>query len=638
MLSRLSCCFGTGSSPRRRAKPCAGRVKRSCVARTWGVFAERVSRAMGTCGWKSLMADLAYWQTDSAALYHADAREIPLPDGSVHMCVTSPPYWGLRDYGLAGWQGGDAKCGHTIRNPNTPRQTISGSTKVHDVGLQVFAGTCGRCGAVQESTGIGAEPTLGEHIENLVAVFREVRRVLRNDGTAWLNYGDAYAGGGRGTNPHGKQGTNRGTFGLQRESGSDLSSKNLMGLPWRVGFALQADGWIVRSAIPWVKPNPMPESVRDRPTSAYEMVFMLSKSNAATYWVHRDLPGTRSEPEPDYRWIDAAASAEYDTEPERYSDMLIECPDCGGSGVIVKEAGQASLFDGAPTLTSFCTRCSTCGRCEERDEHVGQVHRWRRVNLWRAHDYYYDAEALRTKWTEASVQRLSQSTFETQTGGPKDSKSGNRSHRKVLENLKRRQPSGVAPRERRTDKQRGHSRTHAGFNDRWDGMSKAEQQADGANARNVWVIPTQGRPDAHFATFPDELPRRCIVAGTSEHGVCSECGAPWERVVHRSEAPHDGTTETMYEGGSNANRLAKLRQGARIRGGEYKDQRATMGWRPTCDHDADIEPALVLDPFVGSGTAVAVAQSLGRRGVGLDLSPEYLEIAAKRIGKGVSGG
>ena len=84
---------------------------------------------------------------------------------------------------------------------------------------------------------------------------------------------------------------------------------------------------------------------------------------------------------------------------------------------------------------------------------------------------------------------------------------------------------------RKTDKQRGHTRRHAGFNDRWDAMPKAEQQANGANARNVWTIPTQGRPDAHFATFPDELPRRCILAGTSERGVCSECGAPWERVV-----------------------------------------------------------------------------------------------------------
>ena len=125
-------------------------------------------------------------------------------------------------------------------------------------------------------------------------------------------------------------------------------------------------------------------------------------------------------------------------------------------------------------------------------------------------------------------------------------------------------------------------------------MSETEL-ANGRNARNVWQIPTQGRPEAHFATFPDELPRRCILAGTSEHGVCADCGAPWWH-------PKDDEGHWIIS-----------------------------EWVATCDHNAARVPATVLDPFIGSGTTVAVAQQLGRHGIGLDLNPDYLAIAAKRL-------
>ena len=145
---------------------------------------------------------------------------------------------------------------------------------------------CGHCGAVNTPAGIGLEPTLAEHIANIVDVFRELRRVLRDDGTAWLNYGDAYAGSGKGLNGDGtigvinsdKQASNTGSL-TGRKTDTGIPAKSLMGLPWRVAFALQDDGWILRSAIVWHKPNPMPESVSDRPTSAYENVFLLAKSN-----------------------------------------------------------------------------------------------------------------------------------------------------------------------------------------------------------------------------------------------------------------------------------------------------------------------------------------------------------------------
>ncbi len=174
-----------------------------------------------------------------------------LPDASVNCCVTSPPYWGLRDYGVVGQ--------------------------------------------------LGLERTPEEYVAAMVSVFREVRRVLRADGTCWINLGDSYAAGGQPSNRNGI-----GKSGLKNDGRSEdsrlhsngliktkgmilpqvetgLKPKDLCGIPWRVAFALQADGWYLRSDIIWAKPNPMPESVTDRPTKAHEYLFLLTKSERYAY-------------------------------------------------------------------------------------------------------------------------------------------------------------------------------------------------------------------------------------------------------------------------------------------------------------------------------------------------------------------
>ncbi len=176
-----------------------------------------------------------------------DVREqlATLPDESVHCVVTSPPYWGLRDYGSPGQ--------------------------------------------------LGLEPTPEEYVANMVAVFRDVRRVLRSDGTLWLNLGDSYAGSGNGGGGSFAKdgirtpmaGTDKNVRPAWKLGGSlipaNLKPKDLVGIPWRVAFALQADGWWLRSDIIWSKPNPMPESVTDRPTKAHEYLFLLSKSERYYY-------------------------------------------------------------------------------------------------------------------------------------------------------------------------------------------------------------------------------------------------------------------------------------------------------------------------------------------------------------------
>ena len=322
-----------------------------------------------------------------------------LPDESVHCCVTSPPYWGLRAY-----KGGDGM--------------------------------------------IGLEPTFDKHLENLVAVFREVRRVLRSDGTLWLNYGDAYANA--------------------ETPGMGWRAKDLMLMPARVAIALQEDRWWLRSEVIWHKPNPMPESVTDRPTSAHEKVFLFSKS----------------------------------------------------------------------------TR------------------------------YFYDAEAVRV-----TSERLD----------------------------------------------RGKSRK-APDNTTDTGMTGDRCAGDGtANLRNVWKTATTPYKDAHFATFPPKLVEPCIKAGTSEKGVCSECGAPWVRELERSSSRK--YQEAGYRDTTGGNRVPK---GGAKEWAEYVRPN-TIDWSPTCKCDADTVPAVVLDPFAGAGTVGLVAGKLERASVLIEISRDYATMARDRI-------
>lgn len=420
---------------------------------------------------------IPHYEDPWLTIYIGDARTTmaDIEPASVHMVCTSPPYWGLRSY-LSG------------DDPD----------KVHELGL---------------------EATPEAYVAAMVDVFRGIWRVLRADGTVWVNLGDSYAA----SNASGPQGLTGGranrTFTAQTipKMGDGLKPKDLVGIPWMVAFALRADGWFLRSDIIWSKPNPMPESVTDRPTKSHEYLFLLSKS---------------------------------------------------------------------PT-------------------------------------YYFDAEAVReaqTDWTSA-------------TGSVAADKAG------VGSAASR----GLA---------RGITNNHTG-----------------RNIRSVWSIATQPYPGAHFATFPRKLVEPCIKAGTSERGVCPECGAPWLRETSRSAPPPVDQSAIDRYGTGEAGIHRKV-------GGQYQkwldaNPTETTGWRPTCAHyprtaewpslpsrasgeDVDayevrIEPqiilraeliaswqserhvpATVLDPFAGSGTVGMVAQSLSRRAVLIDLSPDYLLQQMKR--------
>src|SRR3990172_4550060 len=266
---------------------------------------------------------------------HVLDRLRELPDASVHCVVTSPPYWGLRDYSRCGCSlksptstissrpdesanpGSASSVQLKEPDPNCPKCHGSGkddsltviwdavegcehewtsesrywdnrSASLNETTLkgdkrdargQIESSFCLKCGAWRGQ--LGLEPTIDLYVKHIVAIFREVRRVLRDDGTCWINLGDCYSGGkGEGGNSKGDEHGqefhgNRGNTGLK--------PKDMVGMPWRVAFALQADGWWLRSAIIWSKLNPMPESTTDRPTSSYEHVFLLAKAERYFY-------------------------------------------------------------------------------------------------------------------------------------------------------------------------------------------------------------------------------------------------------------------------------------------------------------------------------------------------------------------
>jgi DNA modification methylase len=405
-----------------------------------------------------------------------------LPDESIDCCVTSPPYFGLRDYGTAEWEGGDVNCEHMAEVISKRETGQSGATgRGSDTTIILVSeklGNCQKCGAKRIDSQLGLEDTPQEYVAKMVEVFREVRRVLKKEGTLWLNLGDSYNANYRWGNTkdmHEKWASNRG----QKQSAGKsthiqgLQSKQLMGTPWRVAFALQADGWWLRQDIIWHKPNPMPESITDRCTKSHEYVFLLAKSA----------------------------------------------------------------------------------------------------------QYYFDNEAIKEKSiSEGSVH----------VDGNEDKMTG-----------------------------------LTGFDTR---PSKTYITPELRNKRSVWTVSTKPYSGAHFATFPENLIIPMIKAGTSEKGVCPDCGKAWERIIEYGEIPERKPREDMLNVIPGRDMVSRLNS---------QDMEMipskTIGWKPQCICGKEPIPAIVFDPFSGAGTTCMVAKKLWRNYIGIELNPEYVKLTQDRI-------
>jgi DNA modification methylase len=352
-------------------------------------------------------------------LIHGGALEAlrTLPDECVQTTVTSPPYWGLRDYGTGSWEGGDAGCDHRVRDdPRVETSTLVGSKSTTGHQREGFRGVCPRCGARRVDRQLGLEPTIEGYVQALIEVFRELRRVLRRDGTVWLVLGDSYTSGGRDwrEDDEGGPGGRGMARGLRPATPPGLKPKDLALVPARVALALQDDGWYLRQDIVWWKPNAMPESVTDRPSSSHEHVYLLARSRR----YHYDRDAVR--------------------EPYKYDGRRVTRVE-GRDGSIQHRSGE----------------------------------RW---------------------------------------PGLKPRTSGN---------LQRKLPQDAgAPAERHGE---------VGRSIPW------QEDGTGRGLRSVWEIPTQPFPGAHFAVFPEELVRRCILAGCPVGGTVLDpfCGTGTTPLVAR---------------------------------------------------------------------------------------------------------
>ena len=441
-------------------------------------------------------------------ILHGDVRAMlkTLPEKSVHCILTSPPYYGLRDFHVPPvvWGENPAKpCQHEWGvemkvefedpggwgSPGYDRQDGKKGEliKHYDGGTRSLGQYCLKCSEAWLGQ-LGLEPSPQEYVLNVVEVFTELWRVLRDDGIAWLNLGDSYntKANTRGSVfrrlPSGRIPPQSGK-GKTFEGG--IKSKDLLGIPWAVAFALREAGWYLRRDIVWERPNQMPESATDRPHSSHEYVFMLTK----------------------------------------------------------------------------------------RD------------------DYYYDPDAVR--------QPSSANTH----AAPKNPSSGP----KTLLNQKESE-GGFAVRGRG-----------------WADDAKKPYRALTRHLRSVWTIPIRQRPAAHFATFPHDLASIPIRASTSEKGCCSKCGAQVVRMVEKEEPVLSAwSAEGQVQYSPEVNDTVPASKGSTLK---HIVPRKTVGWKPSCECEAPLIPCTVLDPFVGSGTTVETARDLGRSAIGIDLNPDYIQLA-----------
>jgi DNA modification methylase len=466
----------------------------------------------------------------------ADARKIPLADRSVQCVVTSPPYWGLRDYGTAKWEGGDPACDHNEkRGGRSPETSAKQLTNNGTVDIQ-YRDVCRKCQAKRVDVQIGLEATPADYVRQLVSVFADVRRILKDDGTVWLNLGDTYSRGKNGRDDtFGDHAARRAEiFGSGQGDGNGpryktterpvpdgLKEKDLVGIPWRSAFALQgfavvpfrsfstwadelaqaraaqdwdavaiveqklramdllaglqASGWYLRADVIWSKPNPMPESVTDRTTKAHEFVFLLTKSERYVY--------------------DADAIAEPVS-----AAMLLEI-DQGYDGLGLKDYAAAGVQDPSDVKSRI-------------------IENARRKAMTRNPRPGIDAQG-----NQGSVIGIPRFRKEPTRGEGYGAARGN----EALGNTPDRD-GGFAPKVQylgKTADTAPDEKAHRLLD------SLAEARAAGAphdvpfgltrNKRSVWTISSLAYRGAHFATMPPALVEPCILAGSRLAGRRCDC-------------------------------------------------------------------------------------------------------------------
>ena len=504
----------------------------------------------------------------------ANATHIPLKDESVHCIITSPPYWSLRKYDIPDliWDGED-KCEHYFQEYVRPdgggyptESAQVGNTK-NDL-QRVYgykAGFCGRCGAWRGQ--LGLEPTIDLYLKHLLQIMDECKRVLRDDGTMWVNLGDSYCndrltykmdGDFSGTDGLYQRKTDAIGGLLPKRSGQGIPTKSLCLIPERFAIEMVNRGWILRNKIIWKKSNCMPSSAKDRFTVDFEDVFFFTKSNDTQYWtnertgklVSKQPLGTKGIEGEDWEWR--------------------ECPSCK-KDIVGTSPDKKIIYHKSPVFEG-CKKCKGTGQMK--------------YSFWSGHDY----------WFEQQYDDLSPLTI-----ADKRNDTGRHTQGKNYSKYFEGDESPDKP--------------------SWYRGKVFVNPSQGRNRRCVWTISTQPYPESHFATFPEALVEPMIRAGCPQF-VCKKCRKGREKII-KAEG---GTIGRSWH-----DHKEDLKQGQRAdneaKGGHgYKkiDKGLT-----DCGCNAGFEGGVCLDPFAGSGTVLRVAEQLNRKAIGLDLG--YQPLSVKRL-------
>lgn len=502
------------------------------------------------------------YQEPNTTIYcgHAlDLRELPAE--SVDMCMTSPPYWGLRSYKTEPqiWDSKDG-CRHEWgnelegRRKRTDGDIVDRLSKEATKSAAAFNSTggqfCSLCGAWRGE--LGLEPTIELYIKHLIQIFNEVKRVLKKTGTCWVNIDDSYAGsGGPGGDFKDKY---RGDDYCRPYNRNQLPAKSLCLIPSRFALAMVESGWVLRNDIVWEKPNPMPESVKDRFTGSWEHLFFFAKSKRYFF--------------------------EQQFEPMAYPDRVFN-PDI--SGHITAQLQQ----EGNRTTGGLHD-----GRTQYGNPELGRNKR----DVWGITTESFGMEmclSCGTIYESSQFRKLAE----------KPSK-------KCVCELGEIPIWETIP---FVGYQCGYCNiVYDRF--KWDKLNGANTKICRCGESN-WL--------SHFATFPEKLCETPILAGCPSM-ICKRCGKARERIyeatghINKREpahVPNNCPTKVDSTGWDYTNRPT----------GEYTD----------CGCNTGFEPGVALDPFMGSGTTLAVAKRLGRKGIGIDISEDYCKLAVKRI-QGIS--
>jgi DNA modification methylase len=558
-----------------------------------------------------------------------------LPAESVNCVICSPPYWGLRDYGIAPviWDGDEEfyseslkrfiplNCKHDFGEYDSKllhenRQNLDGGTlgnpqyrkNLHGFG-SAKAGFCSKCGAWRGS--LGLEPTFELYIKHLCDIFDEVKRVLRKDGTCWVNIGDSYAGG------KGQSGARDANFqderfkkgeslehGYHQASGGHgktrpadgkigIPAKSLCDIPYRFSIEMINRGWTKRNTIIWHKPNCMPESADDRFTVDFEYLFFFSKSNKTLFWtnektlecVSKKPSGTKGIEGKDWEWRPCPACSNKDYFNYRTRDVMRKEKDCSQFRASDKEKENIKK--------KICPRCKGLKKVK--------------YYLWTGHDY----------WFEQQFEEYAPDTLPRMDRGVNINKWTFGADGQTPHNLS--QP--------RLNKKRGHKtkqndpkESHLKYHGRDVNYGKY-----GRNKRCVWKISTKSFKAAHFATFPETLIEPIIKAGCPEF-ICKKCGMARVKILEPTEEYKEylgkGNLEEHHAGQETKTKF-KVKTNAEYNFKGYTDCGCNAGW----------ESGIVLDPFMGAGTTALVALKQRKRFIGIEIKQEYIDMSYKRIAR-----